>query len=449
MPPRRLVLLAPVLVAAFEGCGETPPRLGATPGEAQHHVGEALGALGSCFGPSERDAALEELRPKLLRAALVPSRVFDDESAWTHRDGETRGLGFRGFRAEGLYRAGVTATPPPPTRAADYQGWLTLRRLGPGEFEWSSAEQIGLGPLPVDGFFDLMSQALRAAEASEETDVRPELRRLLPRTAEALGRGLALEALRLEHDATGSTAVFAAARLDLESLAPGFPRYASFLGRYVLPIRLRFEMDDGRWRGPLVPGGARRSLLAPHADPGRSPGSSRGPPAASPGTAAASRRPDESGGRLPLRDARPRGGRPSRRPARREEVRGGVRPRAALGHPLSGEAAPPQLPAPPVRRRRRLPGLRPPRERQRDDAGQPGLPHRGQGELAGALDGRPAPARPWPASAKGPRRKRTASTPRPSRRCARTSSGSSEAAEERSEVRARLTGLRRGPETGG
>jgi hypothetical protein len=243
--PRRL-LLAPVLVAAFEACGETPPRLGATPGEAQHHVGEALGALGSCFGPSDRDAALEQLRPKLLRASLVPSRVFDDESAWMHRDGETRGVGFRGFRADGRYRDEVMATPPPPTRAADYQGWLTLRRLGPGEFEWSSVEQIGLGPLPVDGFFDLMSQALRAAEASEETDVRPELRRLLPRTAEALGRGLALEALRLEHDAAGSTGVFAAARLDLESLAPGFPRYASFLGRYVLPIQLRFEMDDGK-----------------------------------------------------------------------------------------------------------------------------------------------------------------------------------------------------------
>jgi hypothetical protein len=51
--------------------------------------------------------------------------------------------------------------------------------------------------------------------------------------------------LRLEQDETASTAVLAAARLDLESLAADFPRYASFLRRYVLPIRLRLEIDEG------------------------------------------------------------------------------------------------------------------------------------------------------------------------------------------------------------
>ena len=245
MSPRRLLLLAPVLLAAIEACGQPPPRPGAKPDEAAHQLGEALGALGSCFGPNDREPALEAVRNKLLGASLVPSRVFDDESAWTHRDGETRGLGFRGVRTSGHYRIGVAASPPPPIRPADYQGWLTLRRLAPGEFEWSSTEQIGLGPMRLDVLSDAMRDVLRGAEASDAGDVRPVLKSLLPRTAESLGRGLALEALRLERDETVSTAVFAEARYDLESLAQAFPRYASFLRRYVLPIQLRLEIIDG------------------------------------------------------------------------------------------------------------------------------------------------------------------------------------------------------------
>ncbi len=246
MPPRRLFLVAPALLAAFVACNEPPPRLGATAAEAQHHLGEALGALGSCFGPRDREPALETLLPKLERASLVPSRIFDDESAWVQHDGGTRAVGFRGYRTEGPYRTGITASPPPPTRPADYQGWLSLRRLGPGEFEWSSAEQIGLGPLPVDGFSEGLGAVFRAAEAIGEGDLRPVLRRLLPQTAEALGRGFALEAFRLEKDATASTtAVFAEVRFDLESLTRGFPRYASFLREYLLPVQLRIELDDG------------------------------------------------------------------------------------------------------------------------------------------------------------------------------------------------------------
>jgi hypothetical protein len=210
-----------------------------------HAVGEALGALASCFGPNDREPDLDALRPKLLRASLVPSRAFDDETVWTTHEGETRGLGLRGFRAEGRYRAGVSASPPDPARPGDYQGWLELRRVGPGEFEWSFAEQLGLGPLPVERLSDLVIDTLRAGEASAPGDLRSVLRHLLPRSTSAFGRGFALEALQLDRDETASTTVAAAARLDLESLAEEFPRYASFLRSYVLPIRLGFEIDDG------------------------------------------------------------------------------------------------------------------------------------------------------------------------------------------------------------
>lgn len=239
-----LLLAPPLIVASLGACGDAA-RSGATPAEAQHHVGEALGALASRFGPVDRESAYDALRTKLLRASLVPSRVFDDTSAWTERVGETRGVGFAGFRAEGPYRIEVRAHPPAPAGPADYRGWLSLRRLGKGEFEWSSAEQLGLGPLPVEGLAEAVSEMFRAAGARGGEDLGPRMRRLLPRTAEALGRGLALEALRLDPDGAGATAVFAAARLDLDALARAFPGYASFLRLHSLPIRFRVELDDG------------------------------------------------------------------------------------------------------------------------------------------------------------------------------------------------------------
>lgn len=237
------LLLPTLAVATLSACGEPLPRLGATPAEAQHNVGEALGALASRFGPIDREPAYDALRSKLLSASLVPSRAFDDAS-WADRVGETRGVGFAGFRVEGRYRVGIRAQPPSPAGPGDYRGRLSLRRLGDGDFEWSLAEQLGLGPIPVEGLAEAIGWLFRAAEASDRGDIGPSVRRLLPRTATALGRGLTLEALRLDRDGAGATGVFAAARLDLDSLAKTHPRYAEFLRQDSSSIRFRLGLDD-------------------------------------------------------------------------------------------------------------------------------------------------------------------------------------------------------------
>ena len=327
MSPRRFLLLAPVLLAAIEACGQPPPRPGAKPDEAQHQLGEALGALGSCFGPNDREPALEAVRPKLLRASLVPSSVFDDESAWMHRDGETRGLGFRGFRTEGpLPDRRRPRVPPPPTRPADYQGWLTLRRLAPGEFEWSSTEQIGLGPLPLDVLSDAAARCAprRRGERGGGRSTRPEAPAASNRGSarpRARSRGPPARARRDGFDGglrRGAVRPrIAHARLPALRLVP-----APLCPADPAPVR-----DHRRERrGLRRAGSAGGSLHASRADPGRPSGASRGAPAAVPGTPAASTRPDESGGRLPLRRAGPRGGRPPRRPV---AAKGGSRPCSA------------------------------------------------------------------------------------------------------------------------
>ena len=95
-------------------------------------------ALADRFGPIEREPAFDALRPRLARAALIPSRVFDDpaglDDPWR---GVARGrvLGRRRGRRLPHRRALARAASPRP-------GWLSRPR---------AARSRARRPLRVDG----------------------------------------------------------------------------------------------------------------------------------------------------------------------------------------------------------------------------------------------------------------------------------------------------------
>jgi hypothetical protein len=64
-------------------------------------------ALADRFGPIDREPGFDALRPKRARAALVPSRVFDDASAWTTRGDGWGAVELAGYASGGAYRIGV------------------------------------------------------------------------------------------------------------------------------------------------------------------------------------------------------------------------------------------------------------------------------------------------------------------------------------------------------
>jgi hypothetical protein len=66
----------------------------------------------------------------------------------------------------------------------------------------------------------------------------------MPRTAEAFGRLLSLETLRLEAKDDGGTAVTLGIRLRPEGLSTTAPRYAAYLDKYATPIRLKAVAGD-------------------------------------------------------------------------------------------------------------------------------------------------------------------------------------------------------------
>ena len=129
-------------------------------------------ALADRFGPIEREPAFDALRPRLARAVLVPSRVFDDATAWTDRGDTWRAVEFAGFAAGGTYHMGVRAHAPPPAAPSAYRGRVRLERLSGGRFEWSVDEELAVGRVRPSDLAAALEALFRGAEASSEATAR-------------------------------------------------------------------------------------------------------------------------------------------------------------------------------------------------------------------------------------------------------------------------------------
>jgi hypothetical protein len=238
------ILLLGVLLPLV-GCGEAARGLRPNPAEAQTQADLLLGTLASFFGPTELEPAFATLRPKLLRAALIPSRVFDDPTAWTGGAGDTRTAEFVGAPGPARYRVGVRASAPRPGRPGEYQGWLQLRRLGAAQFEWRMREELALGGLRGRDLAAALTILWRRAEGLTGAEAAARARRALPRLTATLGRLISLETLSLVPAPSGGAAVSLELRLTPAGIRATFPRYAAFIEQYTLPMRFHATASDG------------------------------------------------------------------------------------------------------------------------------------------------------------------------------------------------------------
>lgn len=235
-----------VLLLALPACQEPARRLSADPG--REASGPLLEALALRFGPAQRDAAFEALRPKLERAALVPSRIIDDEGAWPVRDGERRVVELVGYGSlAGGYHLGVRGEAVPPSRAGEYRGRVQLLRTGGGRFQWEVTEELAVGPVRVASMSSALDALFRSAEGQDGPAARAAVLRAFPRAAPALGRLLRLETLALWPEG-GATRVDVAVRLVPDRVAPTAPRLAQFVRRYLGPMQLNAVARDGSGR---------------------------------------------------------------------------------------------------------------------------------------------------------------------------------------------------------
>jgi hypothetical protein len=238
------ILLLGVLLPLV-GCGEAARGLAQSPAEAQTQADRLLGTLASFFGPTELEPTFAVLRPKLLRAALVPSRVFDDATAWTGGGGDTRAAEFVGAPGPARYRVGVRASAPLPQRPGEYQGRLQLRRLEASQYEWRMREDLALGGLRGQDLAAALTMVWRRAEGLTGVEAAARMRRALPRLTAALGRLISLETLSLVPTPSGGSAVTLGLQLTPAGIRATFPRYAAFIEKYTLPMRFQAAASAG------------------------------------------------------------------------------------------------------------------------------------------------------------------------------------------------------------
>jgi hypothetical protein len=241
---RPSVALAILLVAAAApACRQAARELASGPA-GKDGPRALVEALADRFGPIEREAAFDALRPRLARAAFVPSRVFDDPAAWTTRGEEWRAVEFAGDRVGDAYRIGVRATAPPPGAPGGYRGRVRLDRVSDGRFEWSVDEELAVGRVHPSELARALEALFRGAEASSEATARTAIAETFPRASSRLGLLLRLESVALQRDAHGATVVRLAVRLTPDGIRGFAPRYAAFMRTYATPIRMRLSVAD-------------------------------------------------------------------------------------------------------------------------------------------------------------------------------------------------------------
>ena len=236
----RLALAAAILTLA--ACRAPAVALGA-PSESD----QLLASLAARFGPHDRDARLDALRPEFAKSALVPSKLFHDKTAWTASHGDARTLVLAGHGTPGRYSLVASGDAPPPTHPGDYRRVMRLTHAGSDDYAWEVRDELAVGPVTGNELGAALTALFAGAEhaAGNAAAARTALARDLPRTTAALGRAVSLDTLRLVPNPAGGANVHLAGTVHADRLTNTFPHLAHYLSHYVSPTGGEILVFDG------------------------------------------------------------------------------------------------------------------------------------------------------------------------------------------------------------
>ncbi len=201
-------------------------------------------AIAVRHGDVMRSPKYDYARVQLTRAALSPSRAYDDTAAWTGVGGSVRLLETFGTYINGRYSLVSRSGVPAPARPADGRHVSTLARLSDNEYRWDTTVDYALGSVRPVEVAAVVSRLISSAEGRGERELRDDLATHAPRTSAALGTLFSLDSLRPTSLPDGSTAVTLGIRVHSERLKGRYPLFSEFVRKYVDPARYRFTLTD-------------------------------------------------------------------------------------------------------------------------------------------------------------------------------------------------------------
>jgi hypothetical protein len=201
-------------------------------------------ALADRFGPVVREPGFEAVRPRVARAGVVPSPLFDDATAWQTRGESWRAFELAGHFSGGMYRLGMRAQAPRPVVSGHYRARVRLERISSGRFEWTVSDDLSVGDARAADLAHALDALLRGAEQTADVAARAALTAAFPRASAQFGQLFRIDALTLRRDAGGTTEVRLAVRLTPATLRGSAPHYAEFLTKHAGPLRLSLVVAD-------------------------------------------------------------------------------------------------------------------------------------------------------------------------------------------------------------
>ena len=224
-------------------CRETFAGFG-TAGRGRAAAEQAFEAIADRHLDVLRNARYEYARLHLTKAALSPSRAFDDSAAWTAMTGNVRLLEVFGTVGDGRYTMTARSSVPAPARPGDGRHVTSLARLSDNEYRWETTVDYAIGSVRPADVATVISRLFAAGEGRTERELRAELAATAPRTATVLGSLFTLDSLHPTALADGSTAVTVGIAINAAPLRRRLPAFAEYIRKYVEPTSYHIVIAD-------------------------------------------------------------------------------------------------------------------------------------------------------------------------------------------------------------
>ena len=232
---------------AIAGCADTFRGLGTTPATAESNTSGMLDAVAARFDRVELAPKYEHARLRLVQAALVPSRVFNDTSVWSLSPSPSQRVllvhGGTDDKAS-RYRLETRSALTPISRSADTRHTIELRSLEPDVYRWDTNVDMGIGPISAAEVSNLAGALFRAAEGRSDAELREDYRVAFSKTSAVFGRGFAIDSLHVAPAPGGGTSVSITAGFHPETMRPSYPALADYLEKYLGPAKYHFALAD-------------------------------------------------------------------------------------------------------------------------------------------------------------------------------------------------------------